>query len=322
MIIGGGLQVLFYLLILFLAEKSIEWIHLLGLCFGIGSGFYWLSVNVLSVDLTNQENRTWFNGVNGLFGSLSQMIGPFMAGILVSKLPNLTGYKVIFMLSLLLFIVTIVLSMLLPVIRLKNRFQWKKMYQVNRNKEWRQLTYAFMGLAFRDGVLSFVILLWVFVVTSSEAIVGNFAFLTTLLSVITYYVVGKFTKNTSQKWLLVIGNIGLSAAIFSLIIDVNWFVLLIYGIISAICIPLFEVPFNTMSLNNIANLDENGLTRVELVTSREIALSAGRITSVGLLVIVYSSLQSELLLQYFLGVVIVVGMTPLLFIRRMKEVRN
>ncbi|MCM3760560.1 hypothetical protein M3212_07130 [Alkalihalobacillus oceani] len=318
LIIGGSLQLLFYLAILALAEQAIDWVPLLGFIFGVGSGFYWLSINVLSVDLTSEHNRLWFNGVNGLFGSLSQMLGPFIAGLIVTFLPHFYGYQLIFFLSLILFANTIWLTTLLPAYKMEERFRWRKIIDVHHNREWKLLSLAFVGLSFRDGVISFVIVVWVFMVTGSESVLGNFVFVTTLLSVLTYYIVGKCKMSQSKQVLLVAGNLGLSSALSLFLFDVNWGILIAYGIVAAISIPLFEVPFNTMSLNNIAELDDRGATRVELVISREMALSAGRVSSVGLLAAVYSSSSTESYLPAFLALLIAIGMTPLLVVRKLK----
>jgi MFS transporter, YQGE family, putative transporter len=318
-VIGGFFQLLFYLLILWLSDASTEWIWLLGAAFGIGSGFYWLSINVLSVDMTNDSNRDWFNGVSGVFGSVSQMIGPLCSGWLVSLMPNFTGYSMIFATSLVIFLCSMLLSLLLPREEGNHPFGWKKIWKIHRVKEWRQLSFAFIALSFRDGVLSFVIWIWVYMVTKSEVILGNFAFLATLLSIISFYLIGRYGKREHRMGYFMWGSVALSLSLFGLAFEVSWFTLILFGVLAGICRPLFEVPFHTIALNSIEKFDERNKYRVELVIAREAALSIGRIISVGLLVYLYKQAEPENFLPWFIVLLIIAGMVPFYFLRGHKK---
>jgi YQGE family putative transporter len=315
-VIGIFFQILFYLLILLLGESSSEWTVLLGATFGIGSGFFWLSVNVLSVDFTNQSNRKWFNGVNGMSAAFSQMTGPLAAGWIVEWFNKFSGYYVIFSLSLCLFLLSIGLTSFLPGQKGDSSFQWSSLISTYRSTEWRRLSYVFSTLAFRDGVLSFMIWIWIFLVTGSEGLLGNYAFLMTVLSVVTFYIVGRFGRETRNWRSVVLASFLFSLAISLLVFDVNYITLLIYGVAAGVCIPVFEVPFNTLSLNSISNFDQNGKLRVEMVVSREMALSFGRIPSVGGFMLVLGPGKNDGLLAGFMAFVILVGLSSIYFLKR------
>lgn len=114
------------------------------------------------------------------------------------------------------------------------------------------------------------------------------------------------------------GNILFSAALIGLVFEVSWEWLLIYGVISGICIPLFELPFHTIALNNIEDFDQNGKLRIELVVVREAALSVGRIASVFLLYLVYSTNEELWLLKILLVLIIIIGLTPHYFLKSIR----
>ncbi|WP_100401352.1 MFS transporter [Bacillus sp. FJAT-42315] len=319
-IIGSVFKLLFYLWIVTLGEDAANHVAGLAILFGIGSGFYWLSVNTLTVDYTNDRNRDWFNSINGIFASVSQMVGPFIAGWIIELLPGFIGYKMIFGVSVFFFSIAMLFTFFLPNIGKQNTFQWKSIKKIHKDKEWRYLAYIFMCLAFRDGVISFVISLWVYVVTTSEGLLGNFALMTTTLSIITYYLIGRYSKK-EQKWKLILwGNALLSLSILVLVIEVNFVTLLIYGIASGICIPMFTVPFNTLSLNSISKFDQKGNLRIEMVVSREMALSVGRITSVGCLALIYATSQNpDEIIPWFLTFLTIVGSSCIIFLRQYKH---
>lgn len=319
-IIGSVFKLLFYLWIVTLGEDAVNHVAELAILFGIGSGFYWLSVNTLTVDYTNDQNRDWFNSINGIFASVSQMVGPFIAGWIIELLPGFIGYKMIFGVSVFFFSIAMLFTFFLPNIGKQSTFQWKSIKRIHKDKEWRYLAYVFMCLAFRDGVISFVISLWVYVVTKSEGLLGNFALMTTTLSIITYYLIGRYSKK-EQKWKLILwGNALLSLSILVLVVEVNFVTLLIYGIASGICIPMFTVPFNTLSLNSISKFDQKGNLRIEMVVSREMALSVGRITSVGCLALIYAISQNpDEIIPWFLTFLTIVGSSCIIFLRQYKH---
>ncbi|MCM2532742.1 MFS transporter [Neobacillus pocheonensis] len=319
-IIGSVLQLVFYLCIIGLGKTSVDILIPLGLIFGIGSGFYWLSVNVLTVDYTNDNNRDWFNALNGIFHSISQMIGQLTAGWIVVMFPGFMGYKSIFALSFLFFLASMLLTFILPKTKQKSSFDYKSMFAMYGHKEWRYMAYVFSSLAFRDGVLSFIIWIWVYMVTKSEGQLGNYAFMTTAFSVLTFYIIGRFGKQ-EQKWRFIVwGTVLLSLSIFILVFEVNYITLIVYGLASAICIPLFQIPFNTLSLNSISKFDGNGKLRIEMVVSRELALSAGRIPSVGcVMLIYYLSKNPAAVIPYFMALIILIGLTSIYFLRKYKH---
>ena len=316
LIAGGCFQLLFYFVLLMLADSASENIVMLGLIFGIGSGFYWLSVNTISVDVTNQSNRDLFNGVNGMFNSFSQMIGPAAAGWIITLQHGFNGYQIIFTCTFILFLLSVGLTFLLPKQLGKETFNWKALWEINKNSEWGQLAFVFSCLAFRDGVLSFAIWIWVYMITGSEGSLGNYVFLTTTISMVTYYFIGRFVREKNNWLYIITGTIGISLAILVLVLDVSYTTLLIYGIASGLFIPLFEVPFNTLSLNTISKFDLSGKLRIEMVISREMALSAGRILSVGGITYVYTMAphQSLWVASYMLFVIII-GLLSLFFLK-------
>lgn len=320
LIIGTILQLIFFLCIIYFGKTSVHMVIPLGLIFGIGSGFYWLSVNVLTVDYTNDSNRDWFNALNGIFHSISQMIGPLTAGWIVVMFPGLMGYKTIFSISFLFFLASMILTFFLSNKEEKSSFDYKSMVGMYRNKEWRNIAYVFASLAFRDGVLSFIIWIWVYMVTKSEGLLGNYAFVTTVFSIITFYVIGRFGRQ-EQKWSFIVwGSVLLSLSILTLVFQVNYITLLVYGLVSAICVPLFGIPFNTLSLNSISKFDRNGKLRIEMVVSRELALSVGRIPGVGcVMLIYYLSKNPAGAIPYFMALLILVGLTSIYFLRDYKD---
>lgn len=316
--IGSGVQMLFYVSVLLLGSESSQCLLGLGLLYGIGQGFYWLAINVLSVDVTEAGNRNWFNGINGALGALTGMVGPLIAGMFVEALPALAGYAMVFLASLLCFALSLSLALLLPRQKMKSQFEWGGMIRVLRHQEWRSLNCAFVGIAFRDAVLTIAIWLWVYIATGSENATGQFAFATTLLSIASFYLIGRYGRESYHWSYLAVGSLCMGISLLGITFHLSTWTLVIYGVLSAAARPLFDTPFNTLTFNTVGRYDEGGRIRIELVVWREMTLSLGRISSMGLLFMIYrmdtGGLEANL--TWFLILVIIVGLLPLYFIRK------
>jgi YQGE family putative transporter len=90
---------LFFLTVLYLQENAAKFNVLLGVLIGIGYGFYWLSFNVLTFEITEPFNRVFFNGLLGGLQSISGMIGPLLAGTIILRMDTSIGYMTIFTIS-------------------------------------------------------------------------------------------------------------------------------------------------------------------------------------------------------------------------------
>lgn len=316
--IGSVVQMLFYVVVLLSGSASPQFLLPLGLMYGIGQGFYWMSMNVLSIDVTEAGNRNWFNGINGAAGALTGMAGPLIAGALVESLPSMAGYAAVFLASLLCFALSLGAALLLPKQAAAGVFEWRSLFGVLRHREWRHLSCAFVGVAFRDGVLTIAIWLWVFLATGSENATGRFAFATTLLSVASFYLIGRFGRDRYRWRYLVLGALLMGVSLLGITAHLAAWTLVLYGVINAVARPFFDTPFNTLTFNAVSRWDQGGRLRIELMVWREMALSAGRISGVALLFGIYrrGTEGLETSLSMFLVVVIVMGLLPLLFIRR------
>ena len=72
--------------VLITGTNANRFLILLGAILGIGYGFYWLAFNVLTFEITEPETRDFFNGFLGVLNSVGGMIGPLLAGVIISPL--------------------------------------------------------------------------------------------------------------------------------------------------------------------------------------------------------------------------------------------
>lgn len=311
---------IFFFVVLWMGDVSSQYPLVLGALLGVGFGFYWLAFNVMTFEITEPDTRDIFNGFFGLLNSFAGMIGPFFAGWLITKLTETTGYHVIFSVSLVLFVLAVLLSFFM------NRRSSKGKYRLghvlkwrNSTQGWRRILMANVAQGLREGSFSFLITIWVFVATDSEMALGVFGLVTSGVSLLAYYMAGRFIKPRRRKVMIFIGALVLSLSVFIIAFELTFFRLIVYGVVISIVFPMLMVPFLSMSFDKMGQAKHAREWRIEYIVSRELFLNAGRVVSVVLFIGVILLFDTEKALPYY---IIVLGNSQLLlysFVRKIKS---
>ncbi|OIJ16734.1 hypothetical protein BKP37_05780 [Anaerobacillus alkalilacustris] len=279
--LGVSFLSVFFFTVLFLGEKASSYLLLLGALLGIGFGFYWLAFNVLTFEITEPETRDFFNGFLGLVTSFAGMIGPILAGFLITKMEKLIGYKVIFGISLTLFVGAVILSFLLKRRPATGKFDFIRILKERKNsKNWRNVLYAHFFQGLREGTFVFVIVVWVYIATNSELAIGTYGLVASAVSFVTYYIVGRFIKPHFRKKAILIGGVGLFLAIFLIVRDLTFTRLIMYGVAISLSYPILLVPYISITYDVIGRGWKAAEMRVEYIVVRELFLNSGRIFSI------------------------------------------
>ncbi|WP_280768454.1 MFS transporter [Salipaludibacillus daqingensis] len=271
----------FYLSVLWLGESAENYVVLLGFLLGIGYGFYWLSFNVLTFEITEPETRDFFNGFLGLLTSFAGMIGPIFAGTVITYMNNLKGYSVIFAVSLGLFIVAVILTFFMKRRSAEGAYHLKEVFKVRKEyPPWKQILRAnyFQGL--REGSFIFVIVVWIFITTGSELAIGTYGLVVSATSFVVYFIVGRFLPKKHRKKAILLGGFILYAAVFIVVFDLSFVKLMTYGVVTAIAYPLLLVPYLSLTYDVIGSGWKAREMRIEYIVIRELYLNAGRISSI------------------------------------------
>ncbi|MFB1050346.1 MFS transporter [Paraliobacillus sp. JSM ZJ581] len=279
--IGVSTLAIFFLTVLFVGEKAATYNMLLGSLLGIGYGFYWLAFNVLTFEITEPETRDFFNGFLGLMQSFGGMIGPVLAGYIISQWDNSQGYTVIFTISFLLFIGAVTCSFFIQRRSAEGKFNFLRIIKERRyNQDWSKILYAHILQGLREGIFVFVISIWVFISTNSELALGTFNLVFSGCSFLCYYAATRFVKPHMRKRSIFFGGMTLFLAIFLIIFKLNYTILLLYGAIIGIAYPLFTVPYVSLTYDVIGKGWRAGEMRIEYIVVREVFLNIGRVSSI------------------------------------------
>lgn len=278
---GVSFLALFYLSVLFFGGNASHYLVVLGGLLGIGYGFYWLAFNVLTFEITEPETRDFFNGFLGTLNSAGGMIGPILAGYIISRFSSNIGYTIVFGVSLTLFALAVLLSFFIKRRPAHGRYLLKRIWRErNTNNNWRLITTAHFFQGLRDGTFAFIISVFVFVSTGSEFALGTFGLINSGISFLGYSIVARLIKNDFRKKAILLGGLLLYGAIFIIVFDFSYTRLLLYAAVIAVAYPIILVPYISMTYDVIGRGWQAAEARVEYIVVRELFLNSGRIVSI------------------------------------------
>ncbi|CAN2250253.1 MFS transporter [Bacillus vallismortis] len=284
----------FYLSVLLAGETAASRLVLIGAVLGVGYGFYWLAFNVLTFEITEPDTRDFFNGFMGILSSSAGMIGPIVAGFVISRLENNTGYTVIFSLSLSLFALAVVMSFFLKRRESKGRFMLSKVFgERHSNMNWRRITNAHFFQGLREGIFIFLISVFVFIETNSELALGTFGLVNSAVSFFAYYFASRLIKKKARKKSILLGGLILYGALFLILFHMSFTTLLTYGVFIAIGYPLLLVPYVSLTYDVIGRARHARKARIEYIVLRELFLNAGRIVSILSFLLIVALLKED-----------------------------
>ncbi|NCU17897.1 MFS transporter [Pallidibacillus pasinlerensis] len=312
----------FYITVLIIGTNASKFLILLGAILGIGYGFYWLAFNVLTFEITEPETRDFFNGFLGILNSVGGMIGPLLAGFIISRLTGFVGYTVIFIISLSLFALATFLSFFMSKRSATGNYYFIKIFhERKRNKNWKLVTNASFFQGVREGIFAFVITIYVFIATGSEMALGTFAFVNSFVSFITYYLASRYIKYNNRNKAMLFGGIILFGSVFLIIIKVTYPMLLLYSAVIAFAYPIVLVPFNSTSYDIIGKSWKAAEMRIEYIVVKELFLNAGRACSIVIFLIAVSNMSINVVLPYLLVILGSGYLFIYVFIRHVKATK-
>lgn len=220
------------------------------------------------------------------------------------------GYRVVFIISLCTYGISAVLSFLLQKRKSEGTYLWLEPWKElqRAGSPWRPAAAALLFQGMRDGVFSFLIGLLVYIAAREESKLGQFALITSAVSLISYFVAGKWFKPKFRSAGMLAGGLLLVAVITPLLWKVSYGTLLIMGIGTSLSIPLYMLPMVSTSFDLMGLSAEAAGKRVELVVLRELSLMSGRLLGVFVFIAVLSVNDSP---QVITLLMLLLGASPL-----------
>jgi len=281
--IGIGMHAVFYGTTLFGGTRVAGLPALLGVLMGTAAGFYWFAFNTLCVQSTEPGERDHFFSLNGIMAALAGMLAPPTAGFFIAyedRIAGLTGYHFIFAMSLALFVVATIVSLKLQARHLHARLQMKKALLALQQRPWRMIVMGCAVYGLREGLFLFLIGLLFFIASGSELRLGEFLLLQSALSFVSFFVVGRLLKPNNRIRVLGMGAGLMALAALFFTMPVTSQLIVAYGCLIAVAIPLFLTPLQGFIFDGMASLENASQMYAEHVIVREIFENTGRVLGI------------------------------------------
>lgn len=261
-------------------------LFLVGSIWGMGEGFFWISLNTITQVSTSLETRMRFISINGVLVNFTTIVAPFLSAFILSLFEiELSGYYAMFILAIVLFVLTALLSFFL-VGDSRSDFSLRLVFR-HRDKEWTKILGAQYMWGVREAATLSLVGLVIYNILGDGSVYGNVLGVFAILATFMHYLSGKLINDKNAIAVISIASVGVMIS--------GWIVLgwpsvwgvLIYGILYNIALPLASNGFSALAMRVISKYreTENLLGRS---LARELVIGFGRIS--GLLVVVVLSL--------------------------------
>ncbi|WP_274649363.1 MFS transporter [Paenibacillus humicola] len=309
--LGVALSGVFYFTVLLLGRAAAIYAVPLGMLNGLALGFFWLAYNVVYFEITEPGNRDRFNGVAGFLGSGAGIVAPWVSGLLITTFKGQRGYTIIFTISVIIFAIAAVLSFWLKKRKTGGHYDWS--YGIRQIRKpgnpWRRVSPAIAAQGVREGVFMFLIGLLVYIATGNEQKLGNFSLITSLVSLVSFWIIGKLLTMKRRKTAMLVGALAITAVIIPLFWPIRFMTLLLFGLGVALFMPFYIIPMTSAVFDLIGKDEESASRREEFVVLREAALTVGRLIGIGAFLLVLPLADSSP--QAIPWLMLVVGASPI-----------
>lgn len=285
--IGIVLDFVYFLTIILLKDKVVDYIYLVGLLYGLEEGFYYSVYNILESDGITNEERAKFAGTYTATESILSILFPLIFGSLIYVTGFLKSLIVVFIIV----IIRIILSFKYKDTNIPkgNKTNMKEYFELTKkDKKFKQMYIVefLNGLVYSEAAFSYIVTIYIIEVFSDSFSLGIF---TSIFSIITFVIGILFAKFIKKEHYAKAIKISMIFTIISLV-----FMIFNCNAVTIVLLNLFQTISkklkNLITGNNQANLSNDIKIQKEYKTeywlANETSLVIGRIISSSIFILV------------------------------------
>jgi MFS transporter, YQGE family, putative transporter len=259
-------------------------IYIIGMIFGMGEGFFWLSTVSLNQLVSSKESRGKYLGFMGMFNGLTNIIAPLMAAQIVVWSPNdIEGYLRIFQLVIVLYLIIAYLASTIRVISQKGKFTvLDKVFQT-KDKQWTYIFNSHLLFGIRDSLVLMLTGLLIYRATGgSGSTYGRLLAVFAMISIASFYLAGKVITRKNRLRMYQFGALFTSISTIILVLFPTTAGAVAFGILASLVAPFYVLPFQIITMNATSDYMEENI--MGHIISKEIGITSGRL--LGMLTII------------------------------------
>lgn len=289
-----------------------ELVYFVALLYGVGEGFYYLSINTLNQLVTTPKTRNTFLGISGVLSNVANIVAPLLATFIIDmSMSDMEGYLNIFKVVLVIFGGISFIGLLVKEKGNPVAFSVLKSLSFQNDAQWKYVLLTCFIYGFRDSLILALAGLLVYNATNgSGSLYGKLLALFAVLSVLSYVFVSKKMVRKNRMKYYTWGAIFLSSATIVLVLFPNIYGALYYGVMNAIATPFYANAYNIITMNALNDYaqQENLVGRV---IAKEIYLSVSRCIGMLFIVLCHAILSEEM---YLYVSVLILSLSPIVLV--------
>lgn len=302
--IGIVMYFIYFLTIILLRDKVVNYIYLIGLLYGLEEGFYYSVYNTIESNGIENKDREKYLGTYNGFKNILSIIFPLFFGNLIQN----SGFINTIIFVLVIVILEIILSIILKDNNISNDNktnlkEFKK--AMKKHPELKSIikTEICSGLTYSEGALSYVITIYIIKIFSESISLGIFTSIFSAISIIIGFL---FVKVIKPKYYIKLLGITLPITIILLcimLLNCNFVTVVLYNLFQTISKLLSDLisERNIFNFSNIETIKRK--YKVEYFLTLETSLFIGRVIS-NTLFIFMSFLDANFIMTIFVIFVI------------------
>lgn len=277
---GIILNFIYFLTIILLKEKVIDYIYLVGLLYGLEEGFYYSSYNIIESNGITNEERTRFAGLNKSVDSILSIIFPLIFGTLIYA----TGFIKSLIIVLIFVIIQIILSFfikdkIIPKNSKADLKTFRKIVKENKIIKHIYINRFFTGLTYSEGAFTYIVTIYIIKVFSNSVSLGIFTSIFSLISCVIGLLFARYIKKENYNSVIKVSMVFTLLSLCAMIYNCSFITIVLFNLCQTLSRGLMSL-INTNSTLNIANIkDIKKEYQVEYWLGIECSLFIGRVIS-------------------------------------------
>ncbi len=250
-----------------------------------GGGFYWIGFSIAINDYNQGGSKPVALAWVGAIATAVNVLMPALAGFGISAFDGIKGYYVVFGLSLVFAVMTVITALTLPKTKQKNKETYfkKALKGCFKNKI---LSYVMLGefsRAIREGAFMFLLNILLFNLVTNESVVGINTFLCSAITFFAQWSSARIITRYKYSKIMNFSIVSLTVATSMIIFNYSPLTIILLSIINGFFSVYIYNPTLTIFYNGVMAADSDNKISFEIYSLRECLIALGR--SLGLIVV-------------------------------------
>lgn len=286
--IGIGGYVVMYIVFFACMNQLTLFMPLIAVLTGSASGFYCMTYSYWISELSTDDNREAALSLLGLLSGVTSLFMPTISGFVIGSFPdNFIGYYIMFGISFVVAIFTILISFRLPFRKLQTKKTYLK--QAFRdcftNRCWFSGIFMQFLVGLREGTFGFFLNVLLFTLVKDERIVGFNTFLVGIITLAAYAFVGKFVKPTNRIKYIFVATTSLLLLTALLFLELSPITVIMLSLANTFFGTLIVNPSISILYLLLQKMPGGEENKTEYLAVREVFLGVGRLIGIGLILV-------------------------------------